>query len=53
MGICWPYVNDQELQYFKIYYLSVDKPDTNLPCTASSAKFVCSSSEVDTHRKIN
>ena len=37
----------------QICHLSIENPNTNFPCTSSSAKFVCHPVEVNTHRKIN
>ena len=46
------YADCQELQDLKIHQLVLEQSVTTLPCPPPSAKFMCSPSEVNTHRKI-
>ena len=53
MGTLELYTDNQELQNFGRHCLSIEKSDTNIPCTPPGAKFVCSLAKVNLDREIS
>ena len=53
IGALQLYVGNQELWHIELCHLDVAKSDTNLSCTALTAKYVCFPAEVNTQRRIS